>query len=295
MDETLELGGIRQLRARAAVNYNISQTFKAIESAAPEEKESPRTKKRVAASKADKRKDSHSVGSKGSGGRTERQKKRKASPHRWLRKPAKRRHEDDGGFVNVPVTRGAAAARSARTAKRDPDIGSGSGSDRESDCDSDSDFASSRSADSGARRRGKETKRHASSGSDDDDDEEEDSLSETSEDDDDDEEQAGEARIDRILAFRRREGDALEFLIKFKDVSYLHIRWLSDEEVEEMPGGKQRVVRIRRECEELEDHPLFLAEGEDQHASYSQEFTKVCGSSPPLPPPPPLPHLDWRY
>lgn len=100
----------------------------------------------------------------------------------------------------------------------------------------------------------------------------------------DEEEEDGEAKFDKILAFRHHQlkagekaddGNQFDFLIKYQSRSYLHLEWISQEEVELVPGGKQRLTRLFKDEDCNEDHSLFMAAEGDERKFYPADFVEV--------------------
>jgi len=100
----------------------------------------------------------------------------------------------------------------------------------------------------------------------------------------DEEEEDGEAKFDKILAFRHHQLKAgekanddnqFDFLIKYQNRSYLHLEWIAQEDVELVPGGKQRLTRLFKDADCNEDHPLFMAAEGDESKFYPADFVEV--------------------
>ncbi|KAL6058337.1 Chromodomain-helicase-DNA-binding protein 9 [Balamuthia mandrillaris] len=132
-------------------------------------------------------------------------------------------------------------------------------------------------------KRGRATRRIVEEVSDEEDNQE-DSDEEESELSDEDTDTA-ETGLDKIIAFRivpgkGKSSSLMEFLVKQKGQSYLHLQWITKKELEDYPGGKQRLTRLFPNAEEedhgeLESHPLFMKDGEDPSRFYSKDCVTV--------------------
>ena len=71
-------------------------------------------------------------------------------------------------------------------------------------------------------------------------------------------------RVEKILAHRYKENGEIEYMVKFKDQSYLHVAWVGPDEFERERYSKRKVVRYHKKEEVLYDeaeevfNPSFL-------------------------------------
>lgn len=74
-------------------------------------------------------------------------------------------------------------------------------------------------------------------------------------------------RVEKILAHRYKENGDIEYMVKWKDQSYLHVAWVGPEEFERERYSKRKVVRYHKKEEVLYDeadevfNPSFLEVG----------------------------------
>ena len=70
--------------------------------------------------------------------------------------------------------------------------------------------------------------------------------------------------IDTILFRREKEGDGerkMEYLVKYKEYSYLHVEWLEEQDIVSTKSGKNKLNRFIKTFEKkLLEQVVFLSE-----------------------------------